>query len=131
MRQSLAAVATQCRSQLLASGLQYFPPAGVLAAIMLFVTVLTNFASNATAAAVGTPIAFSLANKLGIPVEPMVLAVLFGCNLCYATPVAYQTNMLIMAEGDCQFKDYLRTGVPLVVLMIVSLSTLLVGNYGL
>ena len=71
---------------------------------MLFVTVLTNFASNATAAAVGTPIAFSLANKLGIPVEPMALAVLFGCNLCYATPVAYQTNMLIMAEGDCQFK---------------------------
>lgn len=117
--------------QLLASVLQYLPPGGVLAAIMVFVTILTNFASNATAAAVGTPIAFSLANKLGIPVEPMVLAVLFGCNLCYATPVAYQTNMLIMAEGEYQFKDYIRTGVPLVVLMIVTLSVLLVWNYGL
>lgn len=117
--------------QLLASVLQYLPPGGVLAAIMIFVTILTNFASNATAAAVGTPIAFSLANKLGIPVEPMVLAVLFGCNLCYATPVAYQTNMLIMAEGEYQFKDYIRTGVPLVVLMIVTLSLLLVWNYGL
>jgi len=117
--------------QLLASALQYLPAGGVLAAIMLFVTILTNFASNATAAAVGTPIAFSLATKLGIPVEPMVLAVLFGCNLCYATPVAYQTNMLIMAEGEYQFKDYLRTGVPLVVLMIVTLSTLLVWSFGL
>jgi len=117
--------------QLLALGLQYLPAAGVLAAIMLFVTILTNFASNATAAAVGTPIAFSLALKLGIPVEPMVLAVLFGCNLCYATPVAYQTNMLIMAEGDYVFKDYMRTGVPLVALMIVTLSGLLVWNYGL
>ncbi len=117
--------------QLLASVLQYLPPGGVLAAIMVFVTILTNFASNATAAAVGTPIAFSLATKLGIPVEPMVLAVLFGCNLCYATPVAYQTNMLIMAEGEYQFKDYIRTGVPLVLLMIVTLSVLLVWNYGL
>lgn len=117
--------------QVLAAGLQFLPAAGVLAAIMVFVTVLTNFASNATAAAVGTPIAFSLAQQLGLPVEPLVLAVLFGCNLCYATPVAYQTNMMIMAEGDYRFRDYIRTGVPLVLLMIVTLSTLLVWRYGL
>ena len=117
--------------QLLAIGLQLLPPAAVLAAIMLFVTALTNFASNATAAAVGTPIAFSLATQLGIPAEPMVLAVLFGCNLCYATPVAYQTNMLILSAGDYKFGDYTRTGVPLVALMIVTLSTLLVFRYGL
>ena len=41
--------------------------------------------------------------QLGLPVEPLVLAVLFGCNLCYATPVAYQTNMLIMAEANISF----------------------------
>lgn len=117
--------------QMLASALQFLPTAGVLAAIMLFVTVLTNFASNATAAAVGTPIAFSLAKTLALPAEPLVLAVLFGCNLCYATPVAYQTNMMIMSEGEYDFKDYLRTGMPLVALMIVTLSTLLMLRYGL
>lgn len=117
--------------ELLALGLQHLPAAGVLAAIMVFVTVLTNFASNATAAAVGTPIAFSIAQSLGLPAEPLVLAVLFGCNLCYATPVAYQTNMMIMAEGDYKFADYLRTGLPLVLLMVVTLSTLLVLRYGL
>ena len=115
----------------LAQGLQYATPAVVIAAVMFFVTILTNFASNATAAAVGTPIAFALAKQLGLPVEPLVLAVLFGCNLCYATPVAYQTNMLIMAEGDYQFRDYMRTGVPLVLIMITTLSTLLVWQYGL
>ncbi len=115
----------------LAQGLQYLPAAGVLAAIMIFVTILTNFASNATAAAVGTPIAFSLAQRLGLPVEPLVLAVLFGCNLCYATPIAYQTNMMIMTEGDYRFADYIRTGVPLVAIMVVTLSTLLVWRYGL
>jgi di/tricarboxylate transporter len=116
---------------LLASGLQDFPASVVLAAIMLFVTLLTNFASNTAAAAVGTPIAFDLATKLGLPPEPMVLAVLFGCNLCYATPIAYQTNMMIMVEGDYKFRDYIKSGVPLVVLMTISLSILLVLNYDL
>jgi di/tricarboxylate transporter len=123
--------AAQWLGELIALGLQFLPAAGVLAAVMLFVTILTNFASNATAAAVGTPIAFSVAQQLGIPVEPLVLAVLFGCNLCYATPIAYQTNMLIMSAGDYKFADYTKTGVPLVALMIVTLSVLLVYRYGL
>jgi di/tricarboxylate transporter len=116
---------------LLSMGLQYLSPAAVLAAIMLFVTFLTNFASNATAATVGTPIAFAIATKLGLPAEPLILAVLFGCNLCYATPIAYQTNMLIMAEGSYEFKDYIRTGVPLVLLMVTTLSIALVVTYDL
>ncbi len=117
--------------QALSVGLVYLPPALVLAAIMAFVTFITNFASNATAATVGTPIAFSIAAQLGIPPEPLVLAVLFGCNLCYATPIAYQTNMLIMAEGQYEFGDYIRTGVPLVLLMVTTLSVLLVLWYQL
>ncbi len=115
----------------LSLGLQYLPPAGVVAAIMLFVTVLTNFASNATAATVGTPIAFAIATQLDLPPEPLVLAVLFGCNLCYATPIAYQTNMLIMAEGNYTFGDYVKTGVPLVLIMVTTLSFLLAKTYGM
>ena len=56
---------------------------------------------------------------------------LYGCNLCYATPIAYQTNMLIMSEGSYEFGDYIRTGVPLVALMVTTLSVLLVIWYGL
>src|SRR5690606_5408471 len=66
----LVSGAAEWLGALLAMGLQHLPPAGVLAAIMLFVTVLTNFASNTTAAAVGTPIAFNLAQTLGLPPEP-------------------------------------------------------------
>ncbi|GMM93828.1 SLC13 family permease [Qipengyuania sp. MTN3-11] len=117
--------------EVLASGLAYLSPAAVLAAIMLFVTLLTNFASNATAATVGTPIAFAIAQQLGLPAEPLILAVLFGCNLCYATPIAYQTNMLIMAEGSYDFGDYIRTGLPLVLIMVTTLSIGLVVTYGL
>lgn len=117
--------------QVLALGLGNLTPAAVLAAIMLFVTLLTNFSSNASAATIATPIAFSVAQELGLPPEPMVLAVLFGCNLCYATPIAYQTNMLIMAEGSYEFRDYVRTGVPLVLIMVTMLSLALVVTYDL
>ena len=65
----------------MAVGLDYLSPAAALAAIMLAMTFLTNFASNATAATVGTPIAFAIATKLGLPAEPLVLAALFGCTL--------------------------------------------------
>lgn len=123
--------AAEWLGQLLSFGLQYLPTAGVLAAIMLFVALLTNFASNATAATVGTPIAFAIATQLGLPPEPLVLAVLFGANLCYATPMAYQTNMLIMSAGSYEFRDYMRTGVPLVAIMVTTLSILLVLTYDL
>ena len=115
----------------MAAGLDYLSPGAALAAIMLAMTFLTNFASNATAATVGTPIAFAIASKVDLPPEPLVLAVLFGCNLCYATPIAYQTNMLIMAEGSYEFRDYVRTGVPLVLIMVTVLSLALVVTYGL
>ena len=115
----------------LSLGLAYLPPALVLAAIMLFVALLTNFASNATAATIGTPIAYSIALALGLPPEPLVLAVLFGCNLSFATPIAYQTNLLIMSEGGYVFGDYVRAGAPLVALMVTVLSVLLVLWYGL
>ncbi len=127
----LVSGAAQWMGEILSMGLQYLPPAGVLAAIMVFVTILTNFASNTAAAAVGTPIAFNIAHQLGMPAEPLVLAVLFGCNLCYATPVAYQTNMMILTEGDYTFRDYLRSGVPLVLIMVAALSTTLVFWYGI
>jgi di/tricarboxylate transporter len=123
--------AAEWLGQALSLGLAYLPPALVLSAIMLFVTIVTNFASNATAATIGTPIAYSIAMELGLPPEPLVLAVLFGCNLSFATPIAYQTNLLIMSEGGYEFGDYVRAGVPLVALMVTVLSVLLVVWYGL
>ena len=102
-----------------------------LVAVMSFAALMTNFSSNTAAAAVSTPIAVSIAMQLGIPAEAMVLAVLFGCNLAFATPVAYQTNILIMSAGGYQFRDYVRAGLPLVILMVVTLSVLLVLRYGI
>ena len=77
------------------------------------------------------PVALGRSSNLGLRVAPPVLAVLFRCHLCYATPVVCQTNMLIMSAGDYKFGDYTRTGLPLVAIMITTLSILLVVRYGL
>ncbi len=109
----------------------FFPPAAQIAVFMTFAAVLTNFVSNAAAAAVGTPIAIATAAELGLPLEPFVLAILFGANLSYATPMAYQTNLLVMKAAGYRFADFVRVGVPLVAIMLVVLSFLLARRYGL
>jgi di/tricarboxylate transporter len=109
----------------------YVPPAAQIAVFMTFAAVLTNFASNAAAAAVGTPIAIATAVELGLPLEPFVLAILFGANLSYATPMAYQTNLLVMNAAGYRFGDFVRVGAPLVALMLIVLSFLLARRYGL
>lgn len=101
------------------------PPTGVLSALMLMLAVLTNIVSNNAAAVIGTPIAISVANQLNLPVEPFILAVLFGANLSYATPMAYKTNILVMNAGGYQFSDFIKVGLPLILLMWVILSFLL------
>ena len=109
-----------------ASGLS---PQMVLAAVMVFLGLLTNFVSNNAAAAVGTPVALAIAEQIGAPLEPFVLAAIVGCNLSFATPMGYQTNVLIMQPGGYVFSDFLRVGGPLVVLMIVAFSIELTNAY--
>ena len=109
----------------------FVPPAGQIAIFMTFAAALTNFVSNAAAAAVGTPIAIATAVELGLPLEPFVLAILFGANLSYATPMAYQTNLLVMNAAGYRFGDFVRVGAPLVALMLAVLSFLLARRYGL
>jgi Trk K+ transport system NAD-binding subunit len=97
----------------------------LLPLLMLLMAGITNFISNSAAAAVGTPVAVSIAAQLGLSPEPLVLAVLFGANFCYLTPMAYQTNLLVMAAGAYRFLDFVRGGAPLLVIMLVAYSILL------
>jgi di/tricarboxylate transporter len=104
-------------------------PQLVLASVMIFLGFLTNFVSNNAAAAIGTPIALSIAQQIGAPPEPFILAAIVGCNLSFATPMGYQTNVLIMQPGGYVFRDFVRVGGPLVILMIVAFSFQLARAY--
>ena len=98
------------------------PPVVILSGLMLLLAILTNVVSNNAAAVIGTPIAISVASQLQLSPEPFVIAVLFGANMSYATPVAYKTNLLVMNAGGYQFSDFVRIGGPLVILMWIVLS---------
>lgn len=107
------------------------PPGFVIAGLILLIGLLTNVVSNNAAAVIGTPIAISIAQRLGLPLEPFVLAVLFGANMSFATPMAYQTNLLVMNAGGYKFGDFVRVGVPLAVLMWITYAVLLTWAYQL
>ncbi len=107
------------------------PPALALGGLMLMMGILTNIVSNNAAAVIGTPIAIGIAQRLGLPLEPFVLAVLFGANLSFATPMAYQTNILLMNSAGYKFSDFVRTGVPLAIGLWLVLTAVLVWAYGL
>jgi di/tricarboxylate transporter len=102
----------------------------VLSGLILLMALLTNIVSNNAAAVIGTPVAMSIANGLGLPAEAFVLAVLFGANMSYATPMAYKTNLLVMNAGGYSFSDFVRIGVPLTLVMWLTLSWLLPRLYG-
>ena len=102
----------------------------ILSGLMLVMAILTNMVSNAAAAGIGTPIALSVAQQLGAPAEPFFLAVLFGANMSFATPMGYQTNLLVMSAGGYKFSDFLRVGIPLTLVMWVAFSILLPLMYG-
>ena len=106
-------------------------PIFVISGLMLLMGILTNIVSNNATAVIGTPIAVSIAVQMGQPAEPFVLAVLFGANMSYATPMAYKTNLLVMNAGKYTFNDFLRVGMPLILIMWVTLSWLLPTIYGI
>jgi di/tricarboxylate transporter len=123
--------ATDWLAQGLATQAGALSAAWLVALLMGLMGLVTNFVSNNAAAAIGTPLAVSLAQALDTPAEPLVLAVLFGCNLCYLTPMGYQTNLLVMNAGGYRFSDFLRVGTPLFLIMWSALSFLLAWRYGL
>ena len=103
----------------------------MISGLILLLALLTNVVSNNAAAVIGTPIAIAIAAGLQAPAEPFVLAVLFGANMSYATPMAYKTNLLVFSAGGYTFGDFLRVGIPLTILMWIAFSLLLPTIYGL
>ncbi|GAA6189141.1 SLC13 family permease [Litorivita sp. NS0012-18] len=85
----------------------------VIWAIYLLTSVLTELVSNNAVAVVVTPIAIGLADALGLDARPLVIAVMIAASASFATPIGYQTNMLVYGPGGYKFTDFMRVGIPL------------------
>jgi di/tricarboxylate transporter len=103
-------------------------PTVILGGILLLTSVSTQIISNNATAVLLFPIAVSVALGLGVDPKPFILAVCFGASACFATPIGYQTNLLVYGPGGYRFSDYFKLGVPLNLLVLV-LGTLLIPRF--
>ena len=107
------------------------PAAVVLSALFLMVALVTNVLTNNAAAVLFTPVAVNVAVKLGVDPFPFALAVTFGASCSFATPIGYQTNLLVMGPGHYRFRDFILAGSPLVVIVWLAFSLFAPWYYGL
>ena len=106
-------------------------PAILLSVFFLMVALITNVLSNNAAAVLFTPIAVSLANGVGVDPLPFAVTVVIAASCSFATPVGYQTNLLVMAPGHYKFSDFIRAGLPLVFVVWLAFSLFAPFYYGL
>ncbi len=94
-------------------------PALVLSGVILLTSISTHVLSNNATAILLLPIAISAAHGLGVDPKPFIIAVCFGASACFASPIGYQTNLLVYGPGAYRFSDYFKLGMPLNLLVWV------------
>jgi len=99
--------------------LENLGPFLLILAVYLIGLILTEFLSNNAVAVIYTPIAIELAEKLGHDPRPFVVAVMFSATLAFATPVGYQTNMMVYGPGGYRFTDFTKVGLPLNIVVLL------------
>jgi di/tricarboxylate transporter len=97
----------------------------ILGGIILLTSISTQLLSNNATAVLLLPISISTALGLGVNPKPFIMAVCFGASACFATPIGYQTNLLVYGPGGYRFSDYFKLGIPLN-LLVLFLGTLLI-----
>jgi di/tricarboxylate transporter len=103
----------------------------ILSAMFLFVALVTNVLSNNATALLFTPIAISTASEIGADPIPFIHAVIFAANCSFATPIGYQTNLLVMSPGNYRFMDFVRAGTPLLIIVWLAFTMLAPWYYGI
>ena len=93
--------------------------------IVLLLVILTNFMSNTATTALMIPIAVSLANNLGADPRAVVIATVIAGSCAYATPIGMPANTMVVGLGGYKFKDYVKSGLPLILVSFVICMILL------
>ncbi|TCS63490.1 SLC13 family permease [Varunaivibrio sulfuroxidans] len=107
------------------------PPVVILSLFFLVMVVLTNVISSKAMAVLFTPIAVDMALATGSPVEAFAVAVVLAANCSFASPIGYQTNLLVMGPGHYRFSDFARVGVPVIVVVWLAFSVFVPWYYGM
>ncbi len=102
---------------------------GVLAGVYFITSVYTEIITNNAAAALLVPIVLSMANQMGAEPRPFLIAVTIAASASFATPIGYQINLMVYGPGGYRFKDFLKAGVLMNILMGVISITVIYSLY--
>ncbi|PQP35031.1 SLC13 family permease [Desulfobacteraceae bacterium SEEP-SAG9] len=120
--------ASQFYAEVFLKLLEGFSPVMILGGFILLTSISTQILSNNATAVLLLPIAISTALNLGVNPKPFIMAVVFGASACFATPIGYQTNLMVYGPGGYRFSDYFKLGIPLNLLVVI-LGTILVPRF--
>ncbi len=112
-------------------GYYHCPGFVIISGIILLTSVLTTFLSNNAVAVIMTPIAIEVAQFFEMNPAPFMVAVAMGASACFASPVGYQTNALVYGAGGYVFRDFIRVGLPLNLLIWLTASIAIPSIWGL
>ena len=88
-------------------------PHASMSLMFLISIIITSLMSNNTAAIILIPIAISVSTQMNVDAKPFIFAVAFGASTSFATPMGYQTNLMVYGPGQYKFSDFVKVGVPL------------------
>ncbi|MCG8639303.1 MAG: SLC13 family permease [Desulfobacterales bacterium] len=117
--------ATQLYAHMFLSLFEGMGPDRVLLGLIILTSICTHILSNNATAVLLLPIAVSTALSLGVDPKPFIIGICFGASACYAAPIGYQTNLLVYGPGGYRFSDYIKLGMPLNILVILSSAWLI------
>lgn len=94
-------------------------PIVIMGGLLVICTVLTNFMSNTATSAMLAPIGIFLAIEIGADPRAVVMAIVYGCASSYATPIGSPPNTMVYGIGNFKFVDYIRSGVPMILITFI------------
>ncbi len=104
-------------AELVVGALGRYGPLATLGGVYFVTVLFTEMLTNSAAAALVFPLAISIAAELGVSPRPFAMAVLFAASYGFATPIGYQTHLMVFGPGGYRFSDFVKLGLPLDVLL--------------
>ena len=96
---------------------------GALALLYAVTLLITELITNNAAAALAFPLALETAAKFGVDPMPFFIAICIAASAGFATPIGYQTNLIVQGAGNYKFTDFVKIGLPMdIIVMVVSVS---------
>jgi len=117
--------AAEWLAEVMISYVQGAGPIGLLAAIYIVTSLATEVITNNAAAALIFPIAISAAQQAQLDPRPFAVAIAVAASASFATPIGYQTNLMVYGPGGYRFRDFLKVGIPFNLLfMLVAIGVI-------